>query len=191
MVLAALAAPQRHHLRRHSTGVAALGRAVGRRLGLGGRELRQVVRAVELHDVGKLVLPDALLHKAEPLEQSEWELIRRHTIVGERILAALPALGRIGRLVRSSHERWDGLGYPDSLAGEDIPLASRIIFACGAIDAMTSERPYQRAKTSAEALAELGRGAGKQFDRRVVRALVDEVAARGAAPRGEGGAGDG
>ncbi len=110
----------------------------------------------------------------------------KHTVVGERIVAALPAVADVGPLVRSCHERWDGRGYPDGLAGEEIPLASRIVFACDAFDAMTSARPYQRRpKRPTEALGELEQCAGTQFDHRVVRALVDELAPSGGAGREE------
>lgn len=172
---------------RHSAGVAALARAVGRRLGLEPVELREVIHTAELHDVGKLALPDEILDKKGPLDDEEWRLMRQHTVVGERIVAALPAVADVGPLVRSCHERWDGRGYPDGLAGEEIPLASRIVFACDAFDAMTSARPYQRRpKRGMEALGELEQCAGTQFDQRVVRALVEEVASSGGAVREEG-----
>jgi HD-GYP domain-containing protein (c-di-GMP phosphodiesterase class II) len=175
------------HLHRHSAGVATLARAVGRRLGLEPVELREVIHAAELHDVGKLALPDEILDKQGPLDDEEWKLVRQHTVVGERMVAALPAIAGVGPLVRSCHERWDGRGYPDGLAGEEIPLASRIVFACDAFDAMTSARPYQRRpKRWTEALGELERCAGTQFDHRVVWALVEELASSGGAERGEG-----
>ncbi len=185
-ILGALAGHQRH-LHRHSAGVAALARAVGGRLGLEPIELEQVVHTAELHDVGKLALPEGILEKAAPLDDQEWELMRRHTVLGERIVAALPAIAEVGPFVRSSHERWDGRGYPDGLAGEDIPLASRIVFACDAFDAMTSARPYQpRPKTPRQALGELEQCAGTQFDERVVSALVEELASSRRAEREEG-----
>ena len=174
VVLATLAAHQ-DQLPQHSKGVAALAGAVARRFGLRSGEVREVVHTAELHDVGKLALPEALLDKAGPLDEEEWELMRLHTLAGEQILADLPGVAEIGRLVRSTHERWDGLGYPDGLAGEEIPLASRVVFACDAYDAMTSARPYQRPKTSAEALEELEQCAATQFDPRVVSALIDEL----------------
>lgn len=131
LLLRALADRQ-HYLYRHSEGVAALSRAVGGRLGLEAVELREVIETAELHDVGKLALPDEILEKPGALDDEEWKLMRQHTIVGERIVGALPAVADVGPLVRASHERWDGRGYPDGLAGEDIPLASRIVFACDA-----------------------------------------------------------
>lgn len=184
----ALGALARHkkHLHRHSRGVAALACEVGRRLGLDPVELQKVIHTAELHDVGKLALPDEILEKAGPLDDQEWKLMRWHTIFGERIVAALPAIAEVGPLVRSSHERWDGQGYPDGLTGEEIPLASRIVFACDAFDAMTSARPYQRRpRTATEALGELEQCAGTQFDLRVVRALVEEIAFAGGAEPAE------
>jgi len=185
LILGALAR-HKEHLHRHSRGVAALACEVGRRLGLEPVELRKVIHTAELHDVGKLALPDEILEKAGPLDDQEWKLMRWHTIFGERIVAALPAIAEVGLLVRSSHERWDGQGYPDGLTGEEIPLASRIVFACDAFDAMTSARPYQRRpKTATEALGELEQCAGTQFDLRVVRALVEEIAFAGGAEPAE------
>lgn len=174
LVLTVLAEHQ-HHLHRHSTWVAAMARAVGKRLGLGPVELSDVVHTAELHDVGKLALPDVLLHKAGPLDEAEWQLMRQHTLAGEQILDGIPAVAKVGRFVRSCHERWDGRGYPDGLAGEEIPLASRVVFACDAFDAMSTWRPYQRPKSPPQALSELERCAGGQFDRWVVYALVDEL----------------
>jgi HD-GYP domain-containing protein (c-di-GMP phosphodiesterase class II) len=101
--------------------------------------------------------------------------MRQHTLIGERILNAAPALRPVARLVRSSHERWDGGGYPDGLAGEEIPLGSRIIAACDAFDAMVSDRPYDAAHTRDEALEELRRHAGTQFDRDVVDAICEHL----------------
>ncbi|MGK2931993.1 MAG: bifunctional diguanylate cyclase/phosphohydrolase [Solirubrobacterales bacterium] len=131
-----------------------------------------VERAGQLHDVGKVAIPDAILHKPGPLDDEERALMQQHTLIGERIISTSPALVPIATLVRSSHEHWDGTGYPDGLAGEDIPLGSRIIIACDAFDTMTSDRPYHTPKTESEAIAELRRCAGKQFDPRVVDALI-------------------
>jgi diguanylate cyclase (GGDEF)-like protein len=159
-------------LRGHLTSVAQLARAVGRRLELPPHELHDLGLAAELHDVGKLAIPDTILSKPDALNEDEWHFIHRHTLVGERILSAAPSLARIGRLVRATHERVDGLGYPDGLGGEDIPLLSRIISACDAFFAMTEERPYRRAMASENAIAELRRCAGSQFDPEVVEALI-------------------
>jgi len=159
-------------LRGHLTGVAQLARAVGARLELPLHELHDLALAAELHDVGKLAIPDAILQKPGALTDEEWSFVHRHTLVGERILCAAPSLERIARLVRSTHERLDGLGYPDGLSGDTIPLLSRIIAACDAFFAMTEERPYRRAMTSEDAISELRRCAGTQFDPVVVEALI-------------------
>jgi two-component system cell cycle response regulator len=166
----------------HLHGVAELAEAVGIALGLEGEPLDDLRRAAELHDVGKMAIPDEILDKPGPLDEKEWAFIRGHTLVGERILAAAPALANVATLVRASHERFDGRGYPDRLAGEDIPLGARIIFVCDAFDAMISERPYNRAMTVPEALAELRRCAGGQFDPIVVEAFRGVLAARSELP---------
>ena len=145
------------------------------RLGLSPEEVDDVKRASALHDIGKLAIPEDILEKPEPLTAEEWEFIRQHTVIGERILTAAPSLAGCGKIVRSSHERWDGSGYPDGLVGEQIPLQARIIFACDAFEAMTSHRPYREARPQEDALAELRRCAGTQFDPQVVGALVAEL----------------
>jgi HD-GYP domain-containing protein (c-di-GMP phosphodiesterase class II) len=162
-------------LRDHLHEVADLAVAVGRRMGLLPEELDEVARAAELHDVGKMAVPEQILNKPGPLDSSELEFIHQHTLVGERILAAAPALSPVARLVRSSHENWDGSGYPDGLRGEQIPLGSRIIAAADAYNAMTEDRPYQAAVPQDAALAELRRCAGSHFDPAVVDILCDEV----------------
>jgi diguanylate cyclase (GGDEF)-like protein len=159
-------------LHSHLQGVAELAAATGRRLGLLDSELDALRRAAQLHDIGKIAIPDQILHKAGPLEESEWEFVRQHTVVGERILAASPALRGVGPIIRSTHERWDGTGYPDGLAGEQIPLASRIIAACDAFAAMTAPRAYRTTRTESEALTELEAAAGSQLDPVVVDALA-------------------
>ncbi len=156
----------------HLRGTADLALAVGRELGMDGEELNDVAHAAELHDVGKIAIPDAILEKAGPLDETEWGFMRRHTIIGERILLAAPALRSVARLVRSSHERWDGSGYPDGLVGEDIPLGARIVSVCDAFDAMTANRPYRTKVGEPAAVEELRRCAGTQFDPRVVAAFV-------------------
>jgi diguanylate cyclase (GGDEF)-like protein len=155
--------------------VAELAVAVGRKLSLLPEELEEMARAAELHDVGKMAIPDEILNKPGPLDRIELGFVRQHTIVGERILAAAPSLSPVARIVRASHERWDGSGYPDGLKGEEIPLASRIIAACDAYHAMTSHRPYAVAVPEADALTELRRCAGSHFDPRVVDVVCAEV----------------
>jgi diguanylate cyclase (GGDEF)-like protein len=155
----------------HGNAVKSLALAVGQDIGLPPGELAAVSRASELHDVGKIAIPDAILTKPTPLDDEEWEFMRQHTILGERIVSAAPSLASVGRLIRASHERWDGAGYPDGLREEEIPLAARIIFACDAYDAITAERPYSPARGPETALEELRRGAGTQFDPEVVNSV--------------------
>jgi HD-GYP domain-containing protein (c-di-GMP phosphodiesterase class II) len=145
-------------------------------MGLESDELFQVARAAELHDVGKFAVPDAILQKPGPLDDVEWSFMRQHTIVGDRILSAAPALEPVAKLVRASHERYDGNGYPDRLAGDDIPLGARIVAVCDAFHAMTSDRPYRRAIPMQNALLELRRCSGLQFDPDVVTAFCAVVA---------------
>ncbi len=159
----------------HLHGVADLVGAVGRRLGLDNEALDEAVRGAELHDIGKVAIPDAILRKAGPLSGSERAFVEEHTIVGERILLAAPALAPVAALVRASHERWDGTGYPDGLAAEEIPLGARIIAVCDAYDAIRSDRPYRSARGHRAAIAALLDGSGSQFDPRVVAAFCVEV----------------
>ncbi|HEV3033579.1 MAG TPA: HD domain-containing phosphohydrolase [Solirubrobacteraceae bacterium] len=165
-------------LHSHAAHVAELTDGVARRLGLKGHDLSDAVRAAELHDIGKVAIPYSLLHKAGPLDEHEWEMMRHHPIVGASILGAAPALARVAELVGATHERYDGTGYPRGLIGRQIPRASQIVFVCDSFDAMTSARPYGEAKSEADALGELRRCAGTQFDPRVVDAFVAEHAAR-------------
>lgn len=158
-------------LHQHLQGVAALAVAIGRQLGLTAEQVDEVARAAELHDVGKIAVPDEILHKPGPLDDSEWELMRQHTIIGDRILGAAPAMRPVAEIVRASHERYDGSGYPDGLTGEQIPLGARIVSVCDAFHAMTSDRPYQPRLDREGALAELRRCAGTQFDPEVVDAF--------------------
>ncbi|MDQ3933938.1 MAG: diguanylate cyclase [Actinomycetota bacterium] len=164
-------------LHTHLAEVAQVAITVGQRMRLAPEELDDVARAAELHDIGKMAVPDEILNKPGPLDEGELEFVRHHTLVGERILAAAPALADIAKLVRSSHESFDGTGYPDGLAGEQIPLASRIIAVCDAYHAMTDERPYQPAMAPQEAVAELRRCKGTRFDPDVVDAICAEVEA--------------
>ena len=156
----------------HLDNVAKLVEPVAEMLRLTAGETRTLRDAAALHDVGKVAIPDAILNKPEPLDEGERDFIDRHTLIGQRIVAAAPALSGVGRIIRATHERWDGAGYPDGLAGEEIPIEARIIAVCDAYDAMTSERPYSRPRTHEAALAELRRCAGSQFDLSVVEALA-------------------
>jgi two-component system cell cycle response regulator len=168
-------------LKGHTSSVALLSHELGRRLGLPAAELEELDLAAQLHDIGKIAVPDDVLHKPGPLSESDWNLIRQHTIVGQRILSASPALRRVGEIVRATHERWDGNGYPDQLAGEDIPLAARLIAVCDAFDAMTSTRAYRPPLTVDEAIAELERCSGHQFQPTLVAAFVAAATERIAA----------
>lgn len=159
-------------LGQHLSGVGDLAEAVAGKLGLDADEVEQIRYAAELHDVGKVAIPDAILEKPGALDASEWEFMRSHTLVGERIVSAAQELGRVGTLVRSSHEHFDGNGYPDRLAGSDIPLGARIVGVCDAFDAMITNRPYRTALTPRAALQELRRCAGTQFDPVVVETFA-------------------
>ena len=165
-------------LRSHSSEVADLAVAVARRMGMDGEEIDEIARAAELHDVGKVGIPDAILDKPAGLDATEWELMHQHTILGERILNAAPALRPVARIVRSTHERWDGAGYPDGLRGAEIPLAARIVAVCDAYDAMTTERAYSPAVGHEGACQELRDMAGSQFDPQVVEVFIAEVEMR-------------
>ena len=126
----------------HHEDVSRLAVAVGRELEFDAEEIDVLRRAAEFHDIGKIAIPDEILNKPGPLDEAEWELMRKHTLVGERIIGTFPSMAPVARLVRSSHERWDGKGYPDGRGGDEIPLGARVITVCDAFDAMRSERPY-------------------------------------------------
>jgi diguanylate cyclase (GGDEF)-like protein len=179
-VLAA-ALRERHADATGSTRLDRLAELIARHLGMAGGDVAHVRHAVRLRDVGKLAIPEGILGKPGAVDDAELQFIRSHTLVGERIAAAAPALAPVARLIRSSHERHDGAGYPDGLAGEDIPLGARIVFVCDAFAAMTSERPYRAAMTDFAALAELSKNAGTQFDPVVVRAFAYVLAGDAAA----------
>jgi diguanylate cyclase (GGDEF)-like protein len=168
-------------LRDHVDDVADLAEQVSRTLGFDDVEAAHVRRAAALHDVGKVAIPDEILHAPRKLTEDEWQYMRQHTIIGARIIGAAPELVPVAEIVRSSHERYDGAGYPDELAGEEIPLGARIVAVCDSFDAMTTTRAYREAMPVADALAELERCAGTQFDPRVVAAF-QAVLANAAAP---------
>jgi diguanylate cyclase (GGDEF)-like protein len=178
VLLAALAARD-DGLGEHLTGVATAAKAVGTRLGVAGRDLQDLIYAAELHDVGKVAIPDSILSKPGPLDAGEWDFMRRHTVIGERILAAAPSMKAVASIVRATHERCDGGGYPDGVSGEAIPIAARIIAVCDAYDAMVAARPYRPAISHGQALVELRHCARLQFDPRVVVAFVAEFPDRG------------
>jgi diguanylate cyclase (GGDEF)-like protein len=162
-------------LHEHSWDVAVLAGRVARRLGMDPEEVDITIRAAELHDLGKVGVPDAILDKRDALDPSEWEFMRQHTILGERILNAAPALRPVARIVRATHERWDGGGYPDGLAGEQIPLSARVVAVCDAYEAMVTDRAYRSAIGHSAACGELRREAGRQFDPRVIQGFLDEL----------------
>jgi diguanylate cyclase (GGDEF)-like protein len=156
----------------HSESVVDLAAHVAEALGLEPHEITTIRSAALLHNFGKVGIPDEILHKAGPLDDDEWRIMRQHPAIGERILRAIPGMGRVARIVRHEHERWDGTGYPDGLAGDAIPIGARIIHACDAYHAMTSDRPYRAALSHHMAMAELTTNAGSQFDPKVIEALV-------------------
>jgi HD-GYP domain-containing protein (c-di-GMP phosphodiesterase class II) len=167
----------------HLDEVTAVCDAVAEGLGMPEADRSPLLQAASFHDVGKAAIPDDILNKPGPLNDDEWAFMRRHTLIGERILSAAPALSRAAKLVRWSHERFDGKGYPDKLAGRAIPLASRIIAVCDAYDAMVSDRPYKDPTAPDEARAELRRCVGKQFDPEVVEVFCAVLEEREAAAR--------
>jgi HD-GYP domain-containing protein (c-di-GMP phosphodiesterase class II) len=159
----------------HLEGVARLAVHLGQCLALDAEDLDVLARAAELHDVGKMAIPDEVLMKPAALSDEEWEIVRKHTLIGERILIAAPAMAPVARLVRSSHERWDGGGYPDGLARELIPLGARVIAVCDSYEAMTEQRPWRASRSPHQAIAELRRCSGTQFDPRIVDVFCEQV----------------
>jgi diguanylate cyclase (GGDEF)-like protein len=179
VLLATLAA----HRHGPAGGVSGPAERVGVELGMSGVWLQDLAHAADLHDIGMVAVPASILAKPAPLTPDEWRFVQRHPVIGERILTAAPALAGVGRLVRATHERHDGTGYPDRLAGEQIPLPARIVAVCVAYQAMRSDRPYRPAAGHEDALAELARSAGGQFDPQVVEAFVRVYADSPPAPR--------
>lgn len=163
----------------HTQGVVELALSVADEIDLDPKARRNVEFGALLHDVGKVAVPNALINKPGPLTEAEWTIIRTHTIEGQRILEKIGGLmSSIGSVVRSSHERFDGAGYPDGLAGEQIPIESRVIFCCDAYNAMTTDRSYRKAMSIDEAIRELEGNAGTQFDPAIVKIVVRQVRAR-------------
>jgi len=156
---------------KHAERVAAYGLELARRVDPGLAEDPQTEFGFLLHDVGKVAIPDGILHKPEPLAAEEQQLMRRHPQIGYEILGEVPFLAEAARIVRAHHERYDGSGYPDGLAGEEIPLAARLFAVADALDAITTERPYRPSAALAEARRTIAKGAGRQFDPAAVAAL--------------------
>ena len=168
--------PANGDLARRATEVEQLAARTASELGLPDEEIGTVRAAARMYNVGLRALPSSILDKPGPLDPDEWAFVHRHPLVAERMLAA-EALAAAANLVRSSHERADGCGYPDGLRGEEIPLGARIIAVCGAYAAMTSQRPYASAMSADDARAELARQSGKQFDKSVVEAFARSLSA--------------
>jgi HD-GYP domain-containing protein (c-di-GMP phosphodiesterase class II) len=156
----------------HSRSVVDLSVRVARELSFAARDVEQVEQVALLHDVGKVAVPDAVLQKSGPLTEPEFELVQHHPVVGARIVSSVAELAHLAPAIRSGHERWDGQGYPDGLAGDEIPVVSRVTFVCDAYDAMVSDRPYRRALPPKLALDEVRRNAGSQFCPNAAHALV-------------------
>jgi HD-GYP domain-containing protein (c-di-GMP phosphodiesterase class II) len=164
----------------HAHSIADLAVTLGEQMGLEGEDLDDLRYGAIFHDIGKIAIPDAILHKPGPLTDEEREEIERHPEIGERIVAPVSSLSeRVRAIVRHDHERWDGSGYPDGLRGERIPLSARIVLVVDAYHAMTSDRPYRKGMSHAEACRELEEHAGTQFDRRVVGAFLRLMKERG------------
>src|SRR3954447_26725652 len=182
MVLADVVEADDNYTADHCRSVVELAAAGGDELGLSYEDKQELEIAALLHDVGKIAIPNEILNKPSGLTDDEFDVMKTHAIEGEALLNRVGGrLGRVGEVVRSCHERWDGGGYPDGLAAEEIPLAARIVFCCDAYSAMTTDRPYRRAMSKETALEELARNAGSQFEPRVVSALTTVMANQGEA----------
>lgn len=169
----------------HSKVVLELASAVASRMGLPEEELAVVGQTALLHDIGKISIPDEILGKPVPLDEEEWRVMQRHPEMGERIVASVPGLAHLAPIIRTEHERFDGAGYPDGLKGEQIPLASRIVFACDAWHAMSADRPYRKALSAQRKVRELEENVGAQFDPGVVFWLVEILKERHLLPPDE------
>jgi HD-GYP domain-containing protein (c-di-GMP phosphodiesterase class II) len=173
MVLSDVVEADDNYTAYHCRSVVELATAVGQELKLKPDDLQELEIAALLHDVGKIAIPKEILNKPARLTDSEFELMKTHTVEGQALLDRIGGrLARVGTIVRSCHERWDGRGYPDGLLGEEIPLAARVVFCCDAYSAMTTNRPYRQAMSRDEAVAELRANAGSQFEPRIVDALI-------------------
>ena len=157
----------------HAAHVSGLSERLAVALGCSREELRTIAVAGRLHDVGKVAVPDAVLHKPDVLTTEERDVMRAHAVIGAEIVGRIPDLRPIAALIRAHHERWDGTGYPDGLAGAEIPLGARVLAVADAYFAITTSRPYQAARDHTFAVAEIERCSGSQFDPAVVRALED------------------
>jgi HD-GYP domain-containing protein (c-di-GMP phosphodiesterase class II) len=176
MVLADVVEADDDYTASHCRSVVELCAAAGQQLGLDRNELQELEIAALLHDVGKIAIPSEILNKPSHLTEEEFALMKTHTIEGQALLERVGGkLARVGEVVRSCHERWDGRGYPDGLMGEQIPAPARIVFCCDAYSAMTTDRPYRRAMSPEAALEELRANAGTQFEPRVVDAVISVV----------------
>lgn len=167
------------HTAEHSSEVLSLVMAVSEDLGLEPQDQLHAADVALLHDIGKIGIPNEILNKPDDLTEAEWDVMRRHPEIGERILNEVPGFETVATAVRHEHERWDGTGYPDGKKGTEIPLASRIVLACDAYNAMTSRRPYREPLCEAEAREQLLRHAGTQFDPAIVDSLLEVLERRG------------
>jgi HD-GYP domain-containing protein (c-di-GMP phosphodiesterase class II) len=173
MVLSDVVEADDNYTAYHCRSVVEFATAVGQELKMKPDDLQELEIAALLHDVGKIAIPKEILNKPARLTDDEFELMKTHTVEGQALLDRIGGrLARVGTIVRSCHERWDGRGYPDGLLGEEIPLAARIVFCCDAYSAMTTDRPYRQAMPRAEAISELRANAGSQFEPRIVDALI-------------------
>jgi HD-GYP domain-containing protein (c-di-GMP phosphodiesterase class II) len=163
----------------HSKTVVELASEVAERMGLSQSGIYEVRQAALLHDIGKIAVPDEILRKPGKLDEAEWEVMRKHPETTENIVFSIPSLAHLAPVVVADHERWDGTGYPRGLSGEEIPLASRIVFACDTWDAMSTVRPYRKALRVEERFEELEKASGGQLDPGVVQTLKKVLRARG------------
>jgi HD-GYP domain-containing protein (c-di-GMP phosphodiesterase class II) len=178
MVLSDVVEAEDNYTASHCRSVVELAAAVADQLGMGYESRQELEIAALLHDVGKIAIPNEILNKPAKLTDEEFALMKTHTIEGQALLDRVGGrLAKVGEVVRSCHERWDGRGYPDGLQGEEIPVAARIVFCCDAYSAMTTDRPYRKAMSREEAVMELRNNSGTQFEPRVVDALVAVVEA--------------